>query len=44
MSIKEAAVLCGICDVNYFCRLFRKRYGISPGKYREKEWGSPPGN
>ncbi|MDR1468828.1 MAG: AraC family transcriptional regulator, partial [Spirochaetaceae bacterium] len=39
LSIKEAAVLCGICDVNYFCRLFRKRYGISPGKYREKEWG-----
>jgi AraC-like DNA-binding protein len=37
MSVKETAALCGIYDVNYFCRLFKKRYGISPGKYREKE-------
>jgi AraC-like DNA-binding protein len=36
-SVKETAALCGIYDVNYFCRLFRKRYGISPGKYKEKE-------
>jgi AraC-like DNA-binding protein len=34
-TIKETAARCGIYDVNYFCRLFKKRYGISPGKYRE---------
>jgi AraC-like DNA-binding protein len=33
-SVKEAAIQCGIPDVNYFCRLFKKRFGISPGKYR----------
>ena len=37
ISVKETAALCGIYDVNYFCRLFKKRYGISPGKYQEKE-------
>ena len=31
-TIKETAARCGIQDVNYFCRLFRKRFGISPGK------------
>ena len=36
ISVKETAALCGIYDVNYFCRLFRKRYGISPGKYKER--------
>ena len=35
-TVKETAARCGIYDVNYFCRLFRKRYGISPGKYRER--------
>ncbi|MDR2071299.1 MAG: AraC family transcriptional regulator [Treponema sp.] len=34
VSVKEAACRCGIYDVNYFCRLFKKRHGISPGKYR----------
>jgi AraC-like DNA-binding protein len=33
-SVKEAAIQCGIPDLNYFCRLFKKRFGISPGKYR----------
>jgi AraC-like DNA-binding protein len=36
-SVKEAAIQCGIPDVNYFCRLFKKRFGISPGKYRAKK-------
>ncbi|GHV53638.1 AraC family transcriptional regulator [Spirochaetia bacterium] len=36
ITIKETAARCGIGDVNYFCRLFKKRYGISPGKYKEK--------
>ena len=34
-SVKETAIRCGIPDVNYFCRLFKKRYGISPGKCKE---------
>jgi AraC-like DNA-binding protein len=37
-TIKETAARCGIYDVNYFCRLFRKRYGISPGKYKERNF------
>jgi AraC-like DNA-binding protein len=39
ISIKETAARCGIHDVNYFCRLFKKRYGISPGKYKERDAG-----
>ncbi|MDR0524838.1 MAG: AraC family transcriptional regulator [Spirochaetaceae bacterium] len=35
-SVKETAALCGIYDVNYFCRLFKKRYGLSPGKYKKQ--------
>jgi AraC-like DNA-binding protein len=42
ISVKETAIRCGIYDVNYFCRLFRKRYGISPGKYKEREYCSRP--
>jgi AraC-like DNA-binding protein len=42
-TIKETAARCGIYDVNYFCRLFKKRYGISPGKYKERNFsGSFP--
>ncbi|MDR1899299.1 MAG: helix-turn-helix transcriptional regulator [Treponema sp.] len=37
VSVKETAARCGIYDVNYFCRLFKKRYGVSPGKYRERK-------
>ncbi|MDR2631363.1 MAG: AraC family transcriptional regulator [Spirochaetaceae bacterium] len=33
-SIKETAARCGIYDVNYFCRRFKKHFGISPGKYK----------
>jgi AraC-like DNA-binding protein len=42
VSVKEAAARCGIYDVNYFCRLFKKRYGVSPGKYREGHYREPP--
>jgi AraC-like DNA-binding protein len=37
VSVKETAALCGFNDVNYFCRIFRKHFGISPGKFKEKE-------
>jgi AraC-like DNA-binding protein len=34
-SVKEIAYASGIYDVNYFCRLFKKRTGMSPGEFRK---------
>ena len=34
LSIKEIAARCGFDDSNYFCRIFRKKYGASPNAYR----------
>ena len=33
-SVLEIAMNNGFCDDNYFIRLFKKRYGVTPGKYR----------
>lgn len=33
MNITEIAINCGFNDVNYFSRLFKKKYGISPTKF-----------
>ncbi len=33
MNITEIAINCGFNDVNYFSRLFKKRYGVSPTKF-----------
>ncbi|MDR1655437.1 MAG: AraC family transcriptional regulator, partial [Treponema sp.] len=33
-QVKEAAARCGIYDANYFCRRFKKHFGMSPGKYK----------
>ena len=33
-SIAEIARICGIEDEGYFCRIYKKRYGISPNKNR----------
>ncbi len=33
-SIGEVAAECGIYDVNYFARVFKKHIGISPSKYQ----------
>ena len=35
LSVKEVAAHCGFNDENYFCRLFKKHYGLSPGRYKE---------
>ena len=35
-SVDEIAQKCGFNDVEYFCRIFKKRTRISPGKYRSK--------
>jgi AraC-like DNA-binding protein len=34
VTVKETAARCGIYDVNYFCRVFKKRFGVSPGNYK----------
>lgn len=35
-SIGNIALSCGFEDQLYFCRVFKKRYGISPGEYRRQ--------
>lgn len=35
-TVGEAATAVGFQDQNYFCRLFRKMNGMSPGAYRKK--------
>ncbi len=32
-SVKEVAVLCGFNSLNYFCRVFRKTFGVTAGEY-----------
>ena len=36
-NILEIAEECGYDNLSYFTRLFKKRYGITPGDYRKKE-------
>lgn len=36
LSIQEIADQCGFQDVNYFTRVFKKKYGVSPREYRNK--------
>lgn len=36
-SIAQVAHACGYEDANYFIRLFRKRFGTTPGKWRTRE-------
>jgi AraC-like DNA-binding protein len=34
MRVSEAAYAVGFEDPNYFCKVFRRHYGCSPGRYR----------
>jgi AraC-like DNA-binding protein len=36
LHIDEIAEECGYQDVNYFIRLFKRKYGKTPGEYRKK--------
>ncbi len=36
MQIQDIAFRVGICDVNYFSKVFKKITGMTPTKYREK--------
>ena len=35
LTHQEIAVSCGLIDKDYFSRLFKRRYGVSPGVYRK---------
>ena len=36
LSINEVAVRCGYQDSDYFCRLFRRQFGLTPGDYKAR--------
>ena len=36
-SIAEIAIACGFEDSNYFSRIFKKRFGVSPTKWKQHE-------
>ena len=36
LSIKEICVSCGYTDPNYFSRSFKKKVGVTPTEYKEK--------
>lgn len=41
LKIKSVAEEVGVNDYNYFSRLFKKTYGLSPRSYKEKSMPSP---
>ncbi|HCE43729.1 MAG TPA: hypothetical protein DET40_09280 [Lentisphaeria bacterium] len=34
LPIKEVSSICGFKDTSYFCKAFRRAYGVSPAKFR----------
>ena len=36
MSVDEIAASCGLRDKSYFTRVFKEKYGITPGSYRKQ--------
>lgn len=38
LGLKEVAESVGIPSIHYFSRLFKRRFGIPPGQYRETLW------
>ena len=34
LSVNEVAPLCGFADANYLCKVFRREYGVSPGRFK----------
>ncbi|MCA1809151.1 MAG: helix-turn-helix domain-containing protein [Lentisphaerae bacterium] len=35
LLVKEIAFACGFRDFNYFCRAFRRHFGVSPGQVKK---------
>ena len=42
MRISEIAYRVGICDYNYFSKIFKKEYGVSPTEYKKQIKATPP--
>lgn len=42
LQIQTVAQHCGMSDVNYFSKLFRRHYGVSPKQFREDNLPHPP--
>ncbi|WP_432797098.1 helix-turn-helix domain-containing protein [Poriferisphaera sp. WC338] len=42
LSVKEISQQCGYSDTNLFVRLFRKKCGLSPGKWRQQYFEDHP--
>ncbi|MEX9251995.1 helix-turn-helix transcriptional regulator [Pseudenterobacter timonensis] len=36
LSVGEVGKRCGYADSDYFCRLFRRQFGLTPGEYRSR--------
>lgn len=36
-NVSEAASMCGFNDLSYFCKSFKKQFGVSPKKYQKSE-------
>ena len=34
LNITEIAIKCGFNDANYFSRIFKRKFGVSPLKYK----------
>ena len=41
LTIDQIAAATGFCDSNYFLKLYKRKFGISAGKARRKNAGSP---
>ena len=41
LSVAQTAARCGFSDENYFCRRYRKTFGLSPGKRRRGPGAGP---
>ncbi|WP_309384145.1 helix-turn-helix transcriptional regulator [Cerasicoccus frondis] len=36
-NVTDVAAMCGYTDLQYFIRCFRERYGLTPGRYRNRK-------
>ena len=41
-SLEELARECGFYDANYLVKAFKRKYGVTPGKFRTKYRQAPP--